>query len=254
MDTIRIASWNIAGGYPIASLAGFDYEKEDISYFTSQLAAIDPDIVCLQESHTSLDGSRVIAAEIAQQLGLLHVFNSPASPSHVNKEYQLSTAILSRWKFISQKLYWYPDPDFDLFFPDGRKAVTHQKNLQLVQINDFYVANTQMLPLTLFGYAYDDGGDGSELAAGIDQVMSKVQNPVIWCGDFNYNHPLSIYDSLQALAVSEALPDKITRPHNSGMKLTPDHIFYTSDFRLVESDVKQTKSDHYLCYAELQQP
>lgn len=250
MNTLKVVSWNIAGGYPIASLEHFDYEQEDVKYFVDQVKFLSPDIICLQESHTSLDGSRSIAQEMADQLEMSFVFNSPSSPSHINDSYQLSTAIISSKNTIDAKVYWYPDPGMELFFADGRKAITHKKNLQIVSFDDLHIANNQLLPISLFGYKYDDGNKGSDFAEQIDLVMKNVQTPLIWCGDFNFDDPRSIYKTIQRLNLADALPDKATRPTKDGSKKNPDHIYYSSEFNLIRSDVIETRSDHYLCYAE----
>ncbi len=249
MNNLKIISWNIAGGYPTASLKHFDYEPENIGYFAEQIKHISPDIVCLQESHTSLDGKRSIAHELGIMLNMPFILNSPASPSHINSAYQLGTAIISKNEFINSKVHWYPDPQMELFFTDGRKAITHRKNLQTIKIGDYYIANHQLLPISLFGYKYNDGSNGSKFAKQIDLTMKIIATPIIWCGDFNFNNPKSIYTTIQELELSEALPDEPTRP-TDGSKKTPDHIYYSKEFSLIQSGIIKTKSDHYLCYAE----
>lgn len=252
---IKIASWNIAGGHTIASRKHLDYNPEDIAYFVAQLRGIDADIVCLQESHTSADGARSNAEEIAAALGYPNVFNSVSSISHIEDGYMLSTAILSKLPFRSAQRTFFPEPSAPLYWPDGREAVTHEKNLQVVALEHFSVANNQMLPLRLFGHAYDDGAVGSELARGIDRVMAEqVFAPVLWCGDFNWPDPLAIYPHLKGLGLTEALPDKETRPSIEGAKKRPDHIYYSPEFSLIGSDVITVNADHYLCWAELELP
>ena len=248
---MKIASWNIAGGHTIASLKHLDYNPEDIEYFVDQLKAIDADIVCLQESHTPDDGTQSNAQNIASALGYSYVFNSVSSVSHIESGQKLSTAILSKEPFSNEKRVFYPNPSETLFWEDGRPADTHEKNLQLAGLKNFSVANNQMLPLRLFGLAYDDERVGSELAKGINEIMAEhVSTPVIWCGDFNWPDPLKLYPHLQKLNLTEALPDKETRPSIEGAKKRPDHIFYSPEFSLVASDVVTVNADHYLCWAE----
>jgi len=252
MTNIKVASWNIAGGYPINSLDQFDYSEENINYFSNELKKLNPDIICLQESHTSIDGKRVIAEEIAKNLEMNYVFNISCSPSHINDQYQLSLSIISNKELKDQKIFWFPDPSVELFFSDGKKAITHKKALQIIRVDDFYIANNQMLPVTLFGYSYDDKSEGHKLAEGINEVMKNIKQPVVWCGDFNFSDPKKIYKTINDLNLNEALPDKPTRPLKSGEKKTPDHIFYSSDFKLITSDVVTTNSDHYLCFSEFE--
>lgn len=252
--SIKIASWNIAGGHSISSLQQFDYTPEDLNYFIEQLREVDADVVCLQESHTSEDDSNSNAHTIAAALGYPYVLNSPSSPSHIEEGYKLSTAILSKIPFSEERAILYPYPSAPLFWKDGRAAASrHEKNLQIVRTKNFSIANNQMLPIHLFGLSYEDGGEGSELARGINETMTaSVAPPILWCGDFNFENPLSIYPHLNTLRLAEALPDKDTRPSVGGAKKRTDHIFYSPEFSFVASDVITVNSDHYLCWAEFE--
>lgn len=249
---LRIISWNIAGGHPINSLDHLDYSPEDLNYFIEQVRALNPDIICLQESHTPKEDGVSNASQIAQALNMPHVFNSPASISHVDPKHQLSTAIVSNIPFQDTKSAFFPNPDTQLFWKDGRPADTHEKNMQVVDSGEFAVANNQMLPLTLFGYDYQDETYGGLLAKGINEVMEKTipQKPLIWCGDFNFADPLAIYPHMRTCRLTDALPDEATRPSKDGSKKRPDHIFFTPEFKVENADIQKTNSDHYLCFAD----
>ncbi|MEK7100523.1 MAG: endonuclease/exonuclease/phosphatase family protein [Patescibacteria group bacterium] len=251
---VKIASWNIAGGYPLGTLKQFDYSAPDLSYFIEKLRQVDADIICLQESHTSEDNQKSNAQDIADALGYPYVFNSVASNSHIEKGQKLSTAILSRLPVTNEKCIFFPDPSAPLVWRDGRPAgEMHHKNMQVVKTEKFSIANNQMLPIHLFSLGYDDGGVGSELAQGIHETMAaNVTAPVLWCGDFNFEEPLSIYPHLRNLKLTEALPDVNTRPAVEGAKKRTDHIFYSSEFTLVDSGVEIVNADHYLCWAEFE--
>lgn len=249
---IKVASWNIAGGHKIASLKRFDYQKDDISYFSEQLSKFSPDIVCLQESHTSKDDNDSNASQIASALGLSVIVNSPNSPSHIDPGYLLSNAILSHFAPIDIVEKQYPDPD-PIYWSDGRRAGGHFKNLQYATFSDFRIANTQMLPIHYFGFEYDDSGRGSDLARDINSIMSSIiKPPVIWSGDFNIDNPLKIYPYMKKLKLREGLPDINTSPIHKGWKQKPDHILYSPEFKLIKSEVMNTDTDHYLCFAEFE--
>jgi endonuclease/exonuclease/phosphatase family metal-dependent hydrolase len=241
---LKIASWNIAGGRRIQSNDQFDYEKqENLPYFVNEIKQLDPDIVCLQETHTN--DQRSMANDMAQMLNMPFVFNSPASPSHVNADYQLSNAIVSKFVFTGSSETFYPNPWFDAHL-NGKKIVQHAKNLQIVTINGLHIANTQLSPLRIFGYEYDSGL-GRELAIKMEQILLRLKAPLLFAGDFNFNFPQTIYPTLfQNLQLSEAFPDTVTRPDG---KSKYDHIYYTNEFKLIEAKVVPTMSDHYLCYA-----
>lgn len=246
---LKIATWNIAGGHPSSSLEHFAYSPEDLDYFISELRKVDPDIICLQETHTPNDRNPSDAQKIADTLSYPYVYNSPASASHINKECRLGNAIVSKRPFGQTDTVFLPNPETPLYWKDGRPAATHERNIQRIDYGSFYVLNNHMLPLYHFGYDYDDSSFGSRLSADINQVMGIIipEKPVLWCGDFNTDTPLSIYGSMEARDLAEALPDTETRP--TGQR--HDHILYSREFTLVESEVRHTNSDHYLCFAEL---
>ena len=59
-----IATWNIAGGRPIRTDGLFDYADEDINYFADELRKINPDVICLQETH--MNDERSVAGGCVQ--------------------------------------------------------------------------------------------------------------------------------------------------------------------------------------------
>lgn len=249
---LKIVSWNIAGGHKAASLDHFDYQGEELEYFAGEISKLTPNIICLQEAHTK--GSKSNATDLSELLDIEVIVNSVNSPSHIQRGYSLSNTIFSSLKHISVEENFYPDPKGELFWKDGTKANTHKKNLQYINFGDFNLANNQMLPVRLFGFSYDDKeGRGPELVEQINDVMSQiVENPVIWCGDFNYENPLRLYSHMKDLQLKDALPDRTTRPAKDNDKKKPDHIFYSPEFSLIEARIIKTKTDHFLCYAELE--
>ncbi|MCH8987129.1 endonuclease/exonuclease/phosphatase family protein [Patescibacteria group bacterium] len=243
---VTVASWNIAGGRKMKSPKMFDYSDEDLGYFAEQIQKVSPDIICLQETHTNKN--RSIAKEIAGSLGMNFVFDSPASPSHVDKNYTLGNAIISKYDFTQKESFQLPDPTFDLYFSDGKKAKIHQRKLQLVVVKNTFIANIHMSPLHIFGYDYaKDKGLG--FAHAIEKLLlAKLQKPLIFCGDFNYNTPQTIYPNLiSTFNLKDSVPDKLTAPCEKDVTKS-DHIFYSEEFTLVNSGVIETETDHYLCY------
>lgn len=247
---LRIASWNVGGARKIRSLKQFDYAEEDAAYFAEQLAALSPDIVCLQETHTS--DQRSLAAEIAGKLGISYVYNRVVSKSHLDNDYRLGNAILSRHELHHVADATYPYPEFANFFPDGRPSQHHDKMVQIFELDGLTIANTQMLPIHIFGEQYDSG-KGAELAAQIDETLcAHLHTPLVLCGDINFNTPADVYPLLyKKFALQEAPPDTVTRPNIEGAKKTPDHILVSRPMRILRSDVIIVEADHYLCFAEI---
>jgi endonuclease/exonuclease/phosphatase family metal-dependent hydrolase len=246
---MKILSWNIAGGRKDLPDRSLGYEgREDLVYFSNKIKECGPDVIMLQETHSN--DKRILAEEIAARLGMPYVFNTPASPSHIDPEYSLGNAIISKFPIHEQSAVFYPNPWFDLVFKDGRKGVQHPKNLQTVKIENIYFANTQMLPIRIFGYEYDHGL-GNELALSIERVLENLvdKKPLVLAGDFNFNDPQSVYlKFFSKTNLKEVLPAKPTRPDG---KSRHDHIYRSEDIKIISSEIYETFSDHYICFVEI---
>lgn len=244
---IRIASWNIAGGRKEKVPGSFEYEDhEDLPYFANELKKVDPDVICLQECHTG--NARSTAQELSRLLDFPHVFNAPASASHIDSNYELGIAILSKFPFDATETKFFPQPQFDSANSRGLKP--HEKNIQFVRIGNLTIANTQMLPVQVFGYEYDSG-PGMELAHQMEAVLMDISDPVIFAGDFNHDWPAKIYpNTFIKYRLTEALPDAPTQYNGS----RHDHILYSQELRVVESRLCKTSTDHFLCFADFELP
>jgi exonuclease III len=53
MSSLRIATWNIGGGFVSSSMEN-RFDSENLSYFTSELEKLNGDVICLQEVHLPL--------------------------------------------------------------------------------------------------------------------------------------------------------------------------------------------------------
>jgi len=248
---LTIASWNIAGGRAMRSLDHFDYEEENLGYFAGILKAADPDVILLQEVHFS--ESRSVARDLADMLGYVNVYEQPMSPSHIDNAFQLGMAVLSKEPLEPLGTIQYAYPHFPLFFSDGRPAIVHHKGAQVFMADGVMIANTQMLPLPVFGAHYDEG-EGNVLAGRIESALLQgLKPPVIFGGDFNFDMPSAIYPNLYAqLKLHEALPDELTRPNKENAKKTPDHILYSEGLALLDSYIQPVRADHYLCVAKFE--
>lgn len=163
--TLKIASWNIAGGRTVRSLEHLDYETENLEYFADILRDVSPDILCLQEVHTNDD--RSTARDLAGLLGYSHVYEDRLSPSHIDSNYEMGLAILSRQPLETPVNRLFPNPGYELVMPNGTTEACHEKGMQLTKYEGVTIANVQMLPVAVFGKSYETG-DGVELAKEID--------------------------------------------------------------------------------------
>lgn len=245
-NNLKVVTWNIGGAHTVHSAEVFDYDKEDLAYFVSVLKTIDADVICLQESHTN--DNDVLASRVARELSLSYFFDSPRSPSHIDDNYQLSNAIISRYPIEDSQNVLLPDPSFELYFENGNKARLFHTYVQTARIQGIMVANTHLQPLHLFGYSYGEGR-GMEFANDTEQVLiSNLARPLIFAGDFN--NPNLVHDLprlFDTLKLDTALDNQPTDIKGNKM----DYILFTPELVLVKAEVvKAPKADHHLGWAE----
>ena len=226
----------------------FDYAKnEDLEYFSSQLERLNLDIICLQESQ--FNNSDSFAKRLATSLGFNNVAETPGCPSHIDQDYRITTAILSRVPSDSTKYFLLPYPDFQLIH-DGKLFSPYDRYLLRANFGNFCVATTHPEPLEgMFNLVYESG-KGNKLAKDIDEIISsKLCTPTVIAADYNINDVYTVLPkSTKKLKLREALPLGDTIPQGG----FPDHISYSDDFSVIASGIVQTKTDHYLCWAELE--
>jgi endonuclease/exonuclease/phosphatase family metal-dependent hydrolase len=247
--SLKIATWNIGGAHTINSADMFDYDQEDLSYFAEILKPLDLDVICLQESHTK-DGS-IVSKRLAERLGLPFVFDSPRSPSHIDESYQLANAIISRYPIGNTRHIQLPNPVFELYFQDGKKAKLFQTYVQTARIEGITFANTHLQPLHLFGYSWSED-QGQKLAFDTETVFleSLGTPPLVFAGDFNAPELHKDFPRLmKAFQLKPALDGQPTDVKGKKM----DYILYSPEFAVKRSEVIKTKkSDHFLGWAELE--
>jgi len=243
----KLASWNINAGIKFNRQTNQNEGPEDIDYFIEQLAKLDADIVCLQETH--INKNRDLAREIAKSMSYEYSSSIATSISHLDPNYSLGMSIISKFPFQESKLIQFPNPQFDLCFKSGEKAPDHKKYIQRVSIGEITIANTQLLPIDIFGHEYSKG-KGLKFAMQIEEKMLQLEEPIIFSGDFNINEPDKLFQSFfSKIHLVDLLPEKITIPLVEKQKNKPDHIYYSDHFKVIESGVLDTNTDHLLCYS-----
>lgn len=245
-ENLNVVSWNIAGAHTIKSAKLFDYGEENEAYFSKKLGGLSPDIICLQETHVGGDDD--VAHRIATHVGVPFVYEVDASPSHINSTKRLGNAVISRYKLDEQATIVYPCPEFTLTFADGRPAARHDKVMQVLRLGSLTIANTQMLPLQIFGKSYAEG-DGLEFAHQIDELLVySLKAPAVICGDFNYGDAQRVYPQFFSnLALKDVLPTGPMRPNGA----KTDYILTSGAIVKKNSQVIFGEADHYLCFSAL---
>lgn len=225
-----------------------NYSNEDnLPYFVEKLRIVNADIVCLQESHNS--PMRSLSREIAAQLGYGYVFETDNHPSHIlpNSDYQLSTAILSKLPIEHADAAAVPYPSFELRFKDGRLVdERYDKFLQTAVIGGIHIANIHNQALPVFGRSFQDP-DCKEFSDETEQfIIDRLHRPVIFCGDFNMEELETTWLKLmQTLNIRDSLPQITTTLEGEHY----DYILYSTEFKLLDSGIVESESDHNLCWA-----
>lgn len=215
-----------------------------MSYFTSELKKISPDIACLQETH--INNERSVAGEIAAALGGYHTQEVSMSPSHIDRQYALGNAVISKEMPRDAKSQTYVYPTFPLVLPDGKPAVHHDKGFQVINFSFGMVINTQMMPLGFLGTPYRTPLGRSFARDMEKQLLAHVRHPFILCGDLNVSEVTEFYPELLKL-MKNVLPDMPTRPRGG----KPDYIFLSKEYQVIDAGVIETNTDHYLCWAKI---
>lgn len=246
MHDLTVVTWNIAGGHTEQSVGQFDYDPdENAQYFIDQLHSKNADIIFLQESHWHAENS--LTKRIADALGMQH-FETSHHPSHIDPEFHISSAILSKPPLQNQRAVKLPYPTFELRFADGREAAHYDKYLQIAELDGMQLANIHTQPLSIFGYDYATG-DGLAYTHEIEALLqSQLQTPLLFAGVLNFEHVAEVLPSLTAkFGLKDSLPDEQTRSKGKHI----DYLLYSPEFSVKASGIDQTSSDHYLCWARL---
>jgi endonuclease/exonuclease/phosphatase family metal-dependent hydrolase len=249
---MRVVTWNINGGYGLASANSKNYvDTENLSYFLEHLTKLNADIICLQEVHTNKVRSQTQL--IAEALGYAYTFETVASNSHIDPAYKLANAVISKQLFKKARAVCLPRPKFLLEPPllsNGQRAESHDKYMQVLQFEKFTLANVHTLPLHVLGTSYDSG-DGRAFAKGVEKVMLEhLSTPLIFCGDFNCSNIQRLYPNIFSnFSLPDALPNEPSVP-NASVRI--DYILISkNDFQVVDKAIYPMLTDHFPCVVQL---
>jgi exonuclease III len=247
---LRVATWNIAAARKLQSTRRFDYTTEEqFDYFAEQLYALKLDVVCLQESQVNKDDS--LSKRLAERLQMPFISETVECPSHIDRAYNLSLAIMSKKPFESEAAILLPKPMFELKFTySGQVVPPYDRYAQLVTFEQFTVANMHTEPLVAFGLRYDEGA-GKTYAHEIDKLLTQqLIAPLIFAADFNVHDVANAFPlTVGSHRLRDALLNKPTKPD---IDSHPDHILYSPKMRCTDAGIVKTQTDHFLCCAEFE--
>ena len=248
---MKILSWNIAGGHlltpSVKNASG--YEKEDLDYFIKEIKQVDPDVVCLQEAHASVDNSNSQGKEIAEKLGF-HFANHAytGGESHIKKGQYLSLTILSRFPIAKSYFHQVPNPNIKVNRPDGSVWVSLDVGFLVTEIDHegikINVANTHLVPFHYYGRDFMEFQNIRDSISELLLSLSKI--PTISAGDFNYKDLKQLLPKVFEVGYQEAFSEDTTPE-----KGQQDHILYSKHWKIEDYRIIKAKADHYICVTNL---
>ncbi|MFE7802850.1 endonuclease/exonuclease/phosphatase family protein [Nocardia sp. NPDC057440] len=242
-------TFNIAGGYPIKSTAGLDYEGDgpNLDYFAMLFDRLDADVILIQEGEVGPAGST--ARKLAERAGYGHVFESKVCPTHLSaaKDTELSLAVLSRLPIDAAEAIRLPTPMTKLVFR-GEPTVPYPRWAQSVDILGVNFWQMFPNPHGVMKASYEHGAGAGDAAAIAQTMKSNIKSPAILGADFNTENPAKVYGkTFDELGVKLSLPPETKTVF---WDRNPDQIGATREFETVASGAGKSTTDHFPVWAD----
>jgi endonuclease/exonuclease/phosphatase family metal-dependent hydrolase len=257
---LRTVTWNIGGGKLLKE--GEDpglmasYTVDGIDVIAAQIAALNPDIVTIQEAHGDDDDNQI--AQIAKQLGYKYFIYDAITDSHIDSTYKLGNGLISRFPIsdVETGRFLNPELNFEL---EGRKAFTHDKGYISckVKIGDtaIYATSLHLIPFRIVGIDFDSDIARQILASVSAEIKDEESNEYrLIQGDFNINSD-TVRTYLEELFSTDRLDEVELDQPTTPKERMYDHALYRG-LKLgkfsVDSDVL---TDHYpvICDFEIEE-
>lgn len=240
--------WNIGGaklpedGADRSLLAS--YTIDGLDYIIDSLQQQRPDIITLQETHTSRGYSQ--AQIIAEALGYTHWVNDELADSHVETGQRLGQAIISRLPMVSHEFDMFTNPNFEAVWEDGSIARSHDKGRTRATVilpngSELDVQTLHTVPFRRFNIPLE-----SEAA---QKILHEVSHKLISTkagiiqGDFNIDlenlEPL--FPEVFATGFAEIPQNTSTTPKGRHY----DHVFYKGLRVLSSTVIDSVLTDHF---------
>lgn len=248
---MKIASWNVAGGHKLTQNVkdASGYEKEDLGYFIQELKKINVDVICLQETHTSVDETVSQGEKVAKNLGFNFVNHAyTGGESHIKKGQRLSLTTLSRFPITKSYFHQAPNPHIKITRPDGFVWVSLNVGFLIAEIDyegvKVNITNTHLVPFHYYGRDFMEFEDVRNSITKL--LLDLSSEPTISAGDFNYEDLRQLFPKVFDAGYQQAF-EQDTTPE----KGQQDHILYSKQWKLEGYEIIKAQADHYICVAKL---
>lgn len=244
---LKTLTWNIGGGKIISHEADptklASYAEDGLSHIVDILKEQDADIITLQETHKN--DSEDMVQNIAEVLGHKYFFHDSTSPSHIDADFRLGHAIISRYPLHNHYFELFKNPHLEVVWEDGSIARSFDKGFTsaTVEIEDtsLGITTTHLVPFRRFGID-PKSEQGKSILLTVEQAIQPLSAPWIIQGDFNINEETitsyfpTIFKNMDEIELKEPTTPKGSRY---------DHIIF-SGITLTEAKVlNNVLTDHY---------
>ena len=255
MYKIRVATWNIGGGFVVSDTQEFD--TSDIKYFADELKKANCSLVFIQEALIAkIKGKSDQAEFLSQQLGLNYYTCVTISPSHLQVDQNLSLLILSAFPIENSTYIQIENPKLEVVGPDLVKWYSFDKGFLVctikIQKKNVRVICGHFYPFIDFEHVPTEPRF-AQLRKQMENTILGEQFGKSTCivgADMNWNDIRSLIPEVFSNGFKSVFEQVSTTPDQGQL----DYLIVSSDIKSGKYEVIPGIADHYLCVAELQLP
>lgn len=253
---MRIMQWNIGGGRireqnsnPLDTLS---YTTESMDYLAETIHKYSPDIITLQETHQSSDGTNQ-AQMLASMLGYNYWKNDTHDMSHIDISQVFGQAIISRFPINEHAFLRLPNPNLTVLSEGGVVIRSHDYGVSsaVVDMPDGKIrVITFHLPALHFFGITPESKEAQDILSAVGRGIEITTYPTIISGDYNLDtsRVLGLLPELNRKGFKETPFSTATTPKGR----TLDHIVYFGFNNVSASVINTALTDHYPILAELE--
>lgn len=252
---IKTMQWNIGGGWirneEDPSDQPSSYSIENLDYIIEKISEFKPDIITLQETHAN--GSQNQTEDIAKTLDYQYFVNDVYDKSHIDENFGLGAAIISRFKILEHDFRFYYNPKLKITHKD-EEFISHDKGVAtcVLEIDGqrVEVKSSHAIPFRKLEMSQTDKRV-RRIIESMEKHLAPRLDKVLIQGDLNQNSE-SLKQVFPGLFKNpnllEILQKQVTTPR--GRKY--DHILYRG-IKNLNSKVDNTAlTDHFPIISEFE--
>jgi endonuclease/exonuclease/phosphatase family metal-dependent hydrolase len=251
-SAITVATWNIGGG-----ILGKSHQvdgRPQIGYHAEFIRKYKPDILCLQEAHFYPDDGASQVSQIANLAGYEYSQCTPISPSHLEKNAELSLGLISRFPIDQLEYTQFENPELSSTGPNGEKWTLFDKGFTRAQVtppdSHIYILNAHCFPLHYFGASATDP-QFRTLYASLDDDLIRADSDLPTIASIDLNSPEIDEVLPRALSGRQALHVAFRNEPTTPKGVQQDFLLVGRRASIVRFEIVPNNADHYYCSVRL---